>query len=238
MIATPLSRNPLVYHAVGRTTAEYKIKIATAALFFTMIFGFIRQASGLQITTTNTDDKKGECILSADDYKVYSAVLDDLSRNLDVKKVHFVIRNSTVVDPALWRLHNPNASETNPTSSDEAVKDSELRIKTPCRISGEMKTSATFEIVPTETLEAIFRIEEGKDVGQSLANSWKKFYEAYPDSSGFWSFSTIGFNSSKTEAVVYVAHNCGVLCGRGTLFRLSKNAGQWRVMNWAVHWIS
>lgn len=241
MTAAPCVAQPLVYHAVARTLSESRIKIAAAVLFFAGIFGFVRQASGLQIATTNTDDKKGECILSANDYEVYSAVLDDLARNLDAKKVHFVIRNSTVVDPrytAQWRRHNPNASETSVTSSDEAAKDYELRMRTTCRLSAEMKTSATFEIVPTETLEAIFRIEDGKDIGQSLANSWKKFYEAYPDSSGFWSFSTVGFNSSKTEAIVYAGHCCGVLCGRGTLFRLSKDAGQWRVMNWAVHWIS
>ena len=57
---------------------------------------------------------------------------------------------------------------------------------------------------------------------------WSGFYEAFPDSGGYFEVSAPGFNSAHTRAMVYVAYHCGSLCGGGTHHLLEKVDGAWR----------
>jgi len=52
------------------------------------------------------------------------------------------------------------------------------------------------------------------------------------------SLSRIGFNSSKTQALVYVANVCGGLCGTGEFYLLGKVDGKWKIQNELIVWIS
>jgi hypothetical protein len=57
---------------------------------------------------------------------------------------------------------------------------------------------------------------------------WRPFYTRYLDSGGFMDVSAVGFDPTKARAMVYVAHRCGGLCGRGTYHFMEKTDGQWR----------
>ena len=71
-----------------------------------------------------------------------------------------------------------------------------------------------------------------------MDKKWKKFYEAYPGSHGYISFSNIGFNKAKDKALVYFVHWCMALCGTGHYILLSKNNGRWAVLEHSQIWIS
>ena len=58
------------------------------------------------------------------------------------------------------------------------------------------------------------------------------FYKLYPDSGGWIELSAVGFNPSRTIAVVYMGHSCGNNCGGGTFHVLQKKEGRWIPLDW------
>jgi hypothetical protein len=89
---------------------------------------------------------------------------------------------------------------------------------------------AAYELVPGSK---IFPAETGQ-------KGWDGYYRRYPDSRGFFSFSAVGFNSTRIRALVDMGHHCGMLCGNGGPHFFEKKDGKWRevrvkatVMVWA-----
>ena len=46
--------------------------------------------------------------------------------------------------------------------------------------------------------------------------------------SGYIQVSAVGFDAAKTRAMVFIAYECGGLCGGGNLYLLEKVSGSWR----------
>jgi hypothetical protein len=63
------------------------------------------------------------------------------------------------------------------------------------------------------------------------------FQEKFPRNMGFVVLSGVGFNPSKTQAVFYINHFCG-LCGGGRYVLMEKIGGAWRVRDEHYTWIS
>jgi hypothetical protein len=62
-------------------------------------------------------------------------------------------------------------------------------------------------------------------------NGWSEFYEQRPASGGFITLSAVGFNKTKTLAVVFAESSCGELCGSFTFHLLEKTRGKWNEVN-------
>lgn len=77
---------------------------------------------------------------------------------------------------------------------------------------------------PLEELIGFFRPPPGGDFDKG----WSRFYQLYPDSGGYMQVSAVGFDPSKTRALVYVAHFCGSLCGGGEHHLLLKGSDGWQ----------
>jgi len=68
---------------------------------------------------------------------------------------------------------------------------------------------------------------------------WRAFYRRFPGTSGLVTFSRVGFNPARTQAVVSVSHGCGGLCGSGSVVLLARDPdGGWRVVRSASTWVS
>lgn len=63
------------------------------------------------------------------------------------------------------------------------------------------------------------------------------FQEKFPRNMGLVVLSGVGFNSSKTQAVFYINHFCG-LCGGGRYVLMEKIGGVWHVRDEHYTWIS
>ena len=63
------------------------------------------------------------------------------------------------------------------------------------------------------------------------------FQEKFPSNMGLVVLSGVGFNPSKTQAVFYINHFCG-LCGGGRYVLMEKIGGAWRVRDEHYTWIS
>jgi len=63
------------------------------------------------------------------------------------------------------------------------------------------------------------------------------FQRRFPNHLGYIAVSQAGFNFSKTEAILYIDHFCG-LCGGGGYILMHKVNGLWRVVDQHSTWIS
>lgn len=66
------------------------------------------------------------------------------------------------------------------------------------------------------------------------------FLQRFPDNQSWeiLSVSQPGFNFSKTEAILYVDHSCGGLCGGGGYILMRKVDGVWRIVDEHSTWMS
>jgi hypothetical protein len=64
-----------------------------------------------------------------------------------------------------------------------------------------------------------------------------EFQKKFPHNLGFITLSGVGFNPTRTQAVFYIDHFCG-LCGGGRYVLMEKINGSWRVLDEHSTWIS
>ena len=64
------------------------------------------------------------------------------------------------------------------------------------------------------------------------------FEARFPNNFGYFVVSRSGLNLNKTEALVYVDHFCGGLCGGGGYFLMRKVEGVWHIVDQHYTWMS
>jgi hypothetical protein len=79
-----------------------------------------------------------------------------------------------------------------------------------------------------EDLEAVFRDDAG----------WERFRAMYPESAGTVEFSRVGFNSQRTQALVYAGMQLDWLVGDGTYRLYSKVDDAWVESSRSLAWVS
>lgn len=67
---------------------------------------------------------------------------------------------------------------------------------------------------------------------------WDEFYRRYPNSQGIMVFSRVGFNSSITQALVYMGNQSGPLSGAGFYLLLARDNGVWMIQKEILVWVS
>lgn len=176
------------------------------------------------------------CSITEEDYAAYSAILANRGGYEDPEerwddKPDLVIAESTATGDEVksrgggWGFRS-NSREA-PSSETNAAFD--LRSTQSCQIQHKINYSGGYSLISEKEINHFFK---------KHGSGWKGFYEKYPKSSGFWRFSLVGYNQSKEEAVVYVSHSCGSLCGTGHLYLLRRINGHWSVENRLMLWIS
>ena len=88
------------------------------------------------------------------------------------------------------------------------------------------KDSRPYEITPRHRLTAKYVLLSKKRV-ITLFQQWQGDWN-YPHTIGVISFSRVGFNAAKTEAIVYVRFSCGRRCSSSEFVFLSKTQQEWR----------
>ena len=64
-----------------------------------------------------------------------------------------------------------------------------------------------------------------------LGTKTSDFEARFPNNFGYFVVSHVGLNLNKNEALVYVDHFCGGLCGGGGYFLMRKVSGVWHVVD-------
>jgi len=187
------------------------------------------------IQTTSNSVPPEECVLTPEDYAVYSAILLDRGKPEDPEerwdnKPDLVILSLTDSredgKSGMWGFR----SASNQHPRDDTVEHFNSRRKTLCELKPQLASTISYHLFSEEERTRIFK----KGVGAG----WEAFYNKYPRSSGCWDFSPVGYSTNGTEALVYLGHHCGGLCGTGHLVLLAKEKDHWVVRNRVMLWIS
>ncbi|HJZ81270.1 MAG TPA: hypothetical protein VKD91_13025 [Pyrinomonadaceae bacterium] len=101
----------------------------------------------------------------------------------------------------------------------------------PRKLKPELHLSTHYALVSAAEMDQFF----GKD---ARGRGWQAFYSRYPKSPGLIFMSAVGFNSSYDEAMLYIGHQCGGLCGSGEYLLLRQTEDRWHIVDRKPLWIS
>lgn len=213
---------------------------ANAFLAVTFVLSIGIPTGSAQKPSPGSFATEAQCVTTPEDYAVYSAIVKNLGHPEDPEeewrdKTQFILRDKTVSgtdsmmngDTHLWGFRS--ASKQGPTP--ETVEAFNLRTKASCQLKASLDSSLTYTLVADDDVSKLFKKRAGGD-------GWTEFYAKYPKSSGYWNFSAVGYDKAGAEALVYVGHGCGWLCGTGHMVLLAKENGSWIVKNRVMLWIS
>jgi hypothetical protein len=109
-----------------------------------------------------------------------------------------------------------------------------LRRELLCQQEGGMLPTAKFE-----NAEVVLQSQITAFFAGDIMDGWDTFYRTFPGSRGYVEFTAPVFSSDHQQALVYVSHSCGGLCGTGWLVNLTRQAdGHWRIAAQPMLWIS
>jgi hypothetical protein len=151
----------------------------------------------------------------AEAYEVYSAILPSEWTWNEANAKTLVIGIET--EPYAMCIVPDKESEKIVGS---AIADYKKKNERKWLLQRQFEITKAYEMISSDEINTIFNTEG--------TEGWKTFYERHPDSGGLIEFSAVGFNASKTVAVVYAGHSCGSLCGGGTFHILRKVDGKWK----------
>jgi hypothetical protein len=201
----------------------------------TLLAGLIC-ANGYEVTAQKPPSAaKPRCSLTNEDYAVYAALIDGLGRPEDPEeawlKKDLLILDATAaptqVESKFGKWGFRSSSKEAPAK--DTVASFEARTRKSCPVEPRLGEDHPYRMIASKDLDNLF----GKNGG-----GWQEFYRRYPNAAGFWEFSLPGFNPDRNEAVLYVGHSCGDLCGTGHLYFLAKQNDKWVVRNRLMLWIS
>jgi hypothetical protein len=187
-----------------------------------------------QSTAQKTPQKaESHCELTPDDYAVYTALITGLGRPEDPEEARQGKKNVIVgltAAPGDTKSHWGSwgfRSNSKAAPGHDTVIDFERKARSLCVVKSQFGDAESCKIITQEELDKVFK-----------GGHWEDFYKKYPQAGGVWTFSRPGYNSERNEAVLYVGHACGSLCGTGHLYFLVKRNDQWTVQNRLMLWIS
>ena len=162
-----------------------------------------------------------------DDYAVYAALVEDryLWEGVDL----IVIRDETSVFPLGLDVTYEQVAQGVPDLEEATYADFLAANKKPTPLDGSLDLGFEYVLVSSQELEDIFA--DG-------AGSYDTFYDRFPDSQGVMELSRVGFNSDRTQALVYVGNQFAPLGGAGYYLLLNKDGGTWQVNFELPLWIS
>jgi hypothetical protein len=148
-------------------------------------------------------------------YEIYSLVLPH-EESSGFAKGTLVIQQETVSHSLDLACFDPKSA----IKFKDALADYSRVQKRVWLLQREFQIEKPYELVSADTINLFFK-EHG-------VGGWQYFYERYPDSGGFTIVSPVGFNKTKTLAVVYTGSGCGGLCGQWGFHLFEKVNNKWK----------
>jgi preprotein translocase subunit SecB len=113
----------------------------------------------------------------------------------------------------------------------ETFKNFKERNKSSASLNNKFKINIPYKLLSREDFELIKKLHEEKAF-------YDNFYEIYPKSTGVFTLSQIGYNKSKTQALVYCSKVKNEYLGSGRFVLLEYKDKKWQVIEWNPAWVS
>ena len=193
---------------------------------------FVKMLKQAGVKNSLADEKINEIEkhnVEAEEYDVYSALIREMyfanrhdknATKPDIERV--VIEEETF--PCQERLQM-----TKKFVDKNLIEDYRAKNTKPYHLIDLFILDVECVLLPSKDIQEIFNVN---------VDGWYEFYKKYPKSQGITTFSRVGFNADKTEALVYVSTSRGRLNGEGQYIKLSKKDGQWTIQKEIGLWVS
>jgi hypothetical protein len=99
-------------------------------------------------------------------------------------------------------------------------------------VNSVFSTDVSADLILPKEAKAVF--VNPSDLGTKPGD----FEARFPNNFGYFVVSHVGLNLNKTEALVYVDHFCGGLCGGGGYILMHKVEGVWHIVDRRNTWVS
>lgn len=170
-----------------------------------------------------------------DEYAVWKALLEQKYGGRAPRI--FVISDRTAVDAIGKRSPIPDAFLSEETGRDFLAKNTESYA-----LDSKVGGLPAWPVISTETANQLFPFAGITSIDsetiQKMQNSWRQFYQKYPNTHGILALSRVGFNSEKTTALVYVKYDGGVMSHNGSYYLLKLVGASWQIQFQKLMWLS
>jgi hypothetical protein len=172
-----------------------------------------------------------------EEYAVYSALINDnlkdedearkaegTARKRDDDRVLIINANTSLWVGFMIDESKNFFDELKQSSTElqpETVNDLQVKSNGVSTLERKFSFKMKYALTSDEEIDSFFK--------EGVGGGWEAFHRKYPKSSGFLTFSRVGFNADKTQALVYKGFSCGGLCGGGGYTLLTKKKGVWVV---------
>lgn len=165
------------------------------------------------------------------EYVVYASLLRKMG--YDEEKGQLVIQDTTEVGDLLRKPidHKTLERPLGPSLTKDTTEDFVTKNQTPRTLTNQFGLKTTLILITRADYNQIFR-------ALPLDEAWKLFRSKYPKASSIRTFSRVGFNKDKTQALVHYSYVCGELCGQGQYILLIKKEATWTIEKEWMTWIS
>ena len=171
--------------------------------------------------------------VSAEEYAVYAALINAEGRAGGEDRL-LVIREQpspwvSSVDEGQGDFYD-ELKKSSPALKAETVDDLRAKNKEASKFTRNFDISRPYVLISEEEVNGLFK--------QGISG-WKSFHLKYPKSGGLSTFSRVGFDRDRTQALVYHGYSCGGLCGGGSYYLLTRKNGVWILKgNIGPSWVS
>ena len=163
-----------------------------------------------------------------EEYFVYATLLKERFLTPEIKRL--VIEAYTSIDDQSFSDLDETIKRAAPLSAETAANFRSKRAR--LKLHDDFGLAVEVDFLSQKERATIFKRSSKNYDG------WRAFYGKYPASPGILKLSRVGFNADKSQALIFVAHSCGWLCGEGNYFVLVKKDGEWKIMKELVTWMS
>lgn len=159
-----------------------------------------------------------------DEYAVWSATLDSMV--IWEKDDFVVLRSGTdgyVLDDSAMASYLRGQLKV----PDEALQQYAQRNKQGALIERKLDISVDYALLTEADIESILSL-----------GGYDGLYRRYAHCNGVTTLSRVGFNATRSTAVVYISMTPGYLAGSGWAVLLRKISGRWEVISSTIIWVS
>ena len=158
--------------------------------------------------------------VSAEEYDIYSSIIKQIYLKPETKMAMIEERTFRydfgVENDEPWREKKKGV-----VIEESAIEDYETKNSQPWLLNkASFKLPVKTNLITDLDLKAIFHGNWGE-------LQWINYYRRFPDSDGFVMLSRIGFNTERTQGLMYIGSRCGPRCGDIHFLLLEKANGVW-----------
>jgi len=158
--------------------------------------------------------------VSDEEYEIYSTLIKQMYVQAETKLL--IIEERTFrydfgdQNDEPWREKKKGLSIDQSTAEDYEARNGQHWLLN----KASFKLPVKINLITDLDLKAIFHGNWGE-------LEWIQYYRRFPHSSGFVMVSRIGFNTERTQALLYIGSRCGPHCGDLHFLLLEKANGTW-----------